>query len=40
MDDSGLDFVNAIPKQTPGERLFAPRDPGTALAGSSARWRS
>jgi carbamoyltransferase len=37
LDDAGLDFVNSIPKPTlgpalsAGERLFAPRDPGTAL---------
>jgi carbamoyltransferase len=36
MDEDGLDFVNSIPKPTPGpaltpgEELFQPRDPGTA----------
>ena len=38
MDESGFEFVNSIPKPVPGpaipegERLFAPRDPGTALS--------
>jgi predicted NodU family carbamoyl transferase/2-polyprenyl-3-methyl-5-hydroxy-6-metoxy-1,4-benzoquinol methylase len=38
MDESGLDFVNSIPKPVPGavlsagEQLFAPRDPGSALS--------
>jgi SAM-dependent methyltransferase len=38
MDESGLDFVNSIPKPVPGavlsagEQLFAPRDPGSAVS--------
>jgi carbamoyltransferase len=38
MDECDLEFINSIPKPAPGpalaagERLFAPRDPGTALS--------
>lgn len=38
MEESGLEFVNSIPKPAPGpalterERLFAPRDPGSAVS--------
>jgi carbamoyltransferase len=38
MDESGLEFINSIPKPAPGwalvagERLFAPRDRGTTLS--------
>ena len=38
MDECGLEFINSIPKPTPGpalivgENLFAPRDRGTALS--------
>jgi hypothetical protein len=38
MEESGCEFVNSIPKPTPGpvlapnEQLFAPRDPGSAVS--------